>query len=164
MKRMVLVVAVVLGVATVGWAHMMGGAVAGAPQTQEWIGGPGMMGGYGMMGPYGYGMMGGYGMGPGMMGSYGYGPGYGMGPGMMGGYGPGYGMVPGGANVYSPQMKKFLDETTDLRKEIHNKQFEYAEALRDPKTTPESIWLLEKELRDLTGKLTEKMYEYQRPR
>jgi len=160
---MFLVVAVVLGVATVGWAQttgsgMMGGTAQAVQQTGWGAGMPGYGMGYGMMGGYGPG----YGMGPGMMG--GYGMGYGMGPGMMGGYGPGYGMVPGGANVYGPQMKKFLDETRDLRKEINTKQFEYTEALRDPKTTPESIWLLEKELRDLNGKLTEKMYEYQRPR
>jgi len=181
MKSTVFALVVLLTFSTYGWAHMTAGGMMGEPEQAEDQGGypvarggygmgygmgPGMMGGYGMGYGMGPGMMGGYGMGygmgPGMMG--GYGPGYGMGPGMMGGYGPGYGMGPGMMGGYAPQTQKFLDETRDLRKEIHNKQFEYAEAQRDPKTTPETLWLLEKELRELTGKLSEKMYEYQRPR
>jgi len=103
--------------------------------------GPGM-GGYGMgpgmMGIMGRGMMGGgYGMGPGMMGGYGMGPGM-MGPGMMG---PGYGQ--------SEACQKFFDETAGLRKDLHNKRYDYFEAIRNPKTTPETVAKLEKEIQEL---------------
>jgi cytochrome c553 len=102
--------------------------------------GPGMMGEYGMMGGYGMGpgMMGRYGMGPGMMGR-----GYGMGPGMMG---PQY-------YSQSPECQKFLDETATLRKEFYNKRFEYMEAFRNPKATPETTAKLEKEVRELQEKI-----------
>lgn len=88
----------------------------------------------------------GYGYGPGS----GYGPGYGMGPGMMGGYGPGprgYGM---GQNE---ACQKFLDETAGLRRELHNKRFEYFEAQRNPRATSESIAKEEKAIRDLQEKI-----------
>jgi hypothetical protein len=134
--------------------------------------GPGMMGGnYGYgMGP---GMMGGgygYGMGPGMMGgNYGYG----MGPGMMGGN-YGYGMGPGMRNYsYGPnngsrygnrwygwqqpkQVQKFLDQTVDLRRKLNDKEFDYREALRNPKTSPESLAKIEKEITDLRIQISEK--------
>ncbi len=118
--------------------------------------GPGMMGG-GYGGGPGYG--GGYGMGPGMMGpgygggyggGQGYGGGYGMGPGMMGpGYGGGYG---GGARQgygLSEECQKYFDESAGKRKELHVKQFDYSEALRNPKTKPEHVTKLEKEIWDL---------------
>ena len=131
---------------------------------------PYMMGGYGYgMGP---GMMGGYGMGPGMMGGYGYGMGpgmmggygYGMGPGMMGGYGPcpqgncyGYGQRPWQPGFSSPEKyQKFLDETKELRKKLHDLQFQYGEMLRDPKTTMDDKFKMEKEIFDLQQKIQEK--------
>jgi hypothetical protein len=124
MKRTLAVLAVV---AVLGF-----GAVAFAH------GGPGYGGhmGYGP-GGYGPGMMG---YGPGWGGHMGPGPG-GYGRGMMGN-GPGYGKDP-----------KFLEETADLRREIHTKRFEYAEALRtgDEKTAE----TLAGELEELTGKLRE---------
>lgn len=80
------------------------------------------------------GYRGGYGMGPGMMG------GYGMGPGMMGGY-------------QSEECQKFLDDTAKLRKELHNKRFEYSEAYRNPKTTQETLLKLDKEIFDLQNKI-----------
>jgi len=111
--------------------------------------------GWGGQTGYGYG---GYMMGPGMMGS-GYG-GYMMGPGMMGpGYG-GYMMGPGyGGHMYgytSGDNQKFLDETAGLRKELNEKQFEYAEAVRNPKTDEKTIAKLQKEITDLQDKITEK--------
>ncbi|MGO9417202.1 MAG: hypothetical protein ACLP51_18940 [Syntrophobacteraceae bacterium] len=88
----------------------------------------------------GQGMMGGgYGMGPGMMG----GGGYGMGPGMMG---PGY-------YGYSPECQKFYDETLTLRKELHDKRFEYFEAVRNPKTTGETVTRLGKDIEELQDKI-----------
>ncbi len=92
--------------------------------------GPGWFGG--MMGG-GYGMMG-----RGMMG------GYGMGPGMMGWAG-GYGYD-----------QRFLDETKDLRRQLQEKQFEYFEALRDPKTSPEVLTGLQKEITELQQKIYQK--------
>ncbi len=108
--------------------------------------GPGMMGRGGMMG--------GYGMGPGMMGG---GYGYHMGPGMMG---PGYGMGPGmmGPGYYQQNeaCQKFLDESAGMRKDLHNKRYEYFEAVRNPKTTPETVAKLEKEIRELQEKVYSK--------
>ncbi len=99
------------------------------------------------MGP---GMMRGYGMGPGMMGG-----GYGMGRGMMGGggYGMGPGMMGPGSNSYSAECQKFYDETQTLRKELHNKRFEYFEMMRNPKATGEDASKLEKEMNELQEKI-----------
>jgi hypothetical protein len=148
------------------------GVLAFAQGPGMWGGGYGM--GPGMMGP---GWGGGYGMGPGMMGGGGYGGGYcpncgaylgprggyGMGPGMMGpGYGGGYGMGPGmmgpgwGARQgygLSEECQKYFDESAGMRKELYNKRFEYFEATRNPKTTPETAAKLEKELWDLQQKI-----------
>ncbi|GEM_PF-1571673 len=84
-----------------------------------------------------------------------HGRGYGMGPGMMGGYGMGPGMMGPGYYGQSEACQKFLDENAGLRKELYNKRFEYSEALRNPKTTPETTAKLEKEIR----KLQEKIYK-----
>ncbi|RME65041.1 MAG: hypothetical protein D6778_06935, partial [Nitrospirae bacterium] len=94
MKRLVVLVAVLAVMATVGLA---------AAHGPWWGGGPRAMGAY-----------------------------WGMGPGMMGGYGPGYCTGPG--SCFGPQAydQKFLDETRDLRKQLHEKRFEYFEALRNP--------------------------------
>ncbi len=90
--------------------------------------GPGMMGG--MMGP---GMM------RSMMGHMGM-----MGPGMMKGY------------WSKPKVKKFLDDTKDLRKELHMKKFEYMEALRNPDTPKETLTSLRKDMKKLMIQLFEK--------
>jgi hypothetical protein len=119
------------------------------------------------------GMMGGYGMGPGMMGGGQQGwnhcpycgqhlgqyrSGYGMGPGMMrGGYGSpvhpwmggSQGLMAPGPNVRVETCQKFLDSTADMRKELHQKRFEYFEATRSPGSSPESTAGLEKDIRDL---------------
>jgi len=87
----------------------------------------------------------------GMMG--GYGPGYGMGPGMMGGHG--YGRGPRGyGREQSAACRTFLDETAGLRKELANKRYDYAETLRKPGTTPETLAKAEREI----GELEEKIY------
>jgi hypothetical protein len=51
------------------------------------------------------------------------------------------------------QYQKFLDETAELRKELHTKKFEYFEAIRNPQTPPETISKLEKEIRELKNKV-----------
>jgi len=105
----------------------------------------GQGGGYGMMG-------GGYGMGRGMMGG-----GYGMGPGMMGGgYGMGPGMIGPGYSQQNEACQKFFDDTAGMRKDLHTKRYEYFETIRNPKTMPETVAKLEKELRELQEKIYEK--------
>lgn len=83
-----------------------------------------------------------------MMGSD-YSRGHMMGPGYnghMGAWtGPGYG------NTQTDQ--KFLDKTADVRKEFHDKRFEYFEAQRDPKTTDRELAQLEKEMYELQEKI-----------
>jgi len=83
---------------------------------------------------------------------------YGMGPGMMGGYGYGYGYGPGGRHMRGPgyqgeACRKFLDDTAPLRKDLNSKRYEYFEALRNPKTDPETARKLERELFDLQEKI-----------
>jgi hypothetical protein len=95
---------------------------------------------------------GGYGMGPGMMGQGMMGQGM-MGRGMMGGQGMGTGMMGRGYQGQSPECQKFYDETAGLRKELHNKEFEYFEAARNPKTTGEALMKIEKEVREFQEKI-----------
>ena len=81
------------------------------------------------------------------------GPGYGshmtgMGYGHMGSW-----MSQGYDSSQSDQ--KFLDETADVRKDLHNKRFEYFEAQRDPETTNETLARLEKEINELQEKIYE---------
>jgi len=52
--------------------------------------------------------------------------------------------------------RKFLDETTDVRRKLHNKRFEYSEAARNPKTTADNLAKLEKEVYSLQDKVHEK--------
>jgi hypothetical protein len=106
--------------------------------------GPGWFGGH--MGS-GYGGHMGYGNGGSMMGP-GYGNHMGYGGGMMG-YGNGYG-------YNGSSDKKFLNETRELRRELHTKQFEYREAVRNPKTDEKTITTLEKEITDLQDRINEK--------
>lgn len=72
--------------------------------------------------------------------------------------GPGYGdrmmMEPVGQGTGPDQA--FLNETAELRKELHNKKFEYFEAKRDPKTTVETLSILEKEIFDMRSRIHEK--------
>ncbi len=89
----------------------------------------------------------------------GWGGGHMMCPGYGGGHmmGPGYGGHMGGwtGQGYGTKQtdQKFLDETADLRKELHNKRFEYFEAQRDPDTTTKTLAKLEKEIYELQEKI-----------
>src|SRR4030042_311806 len=94
-----------------------------------------------------------YAQGPGMRGGgYGMG-GYGMGGYGMGGYGMGPGMMGQGYNWQSPECQKFHDDTVQLRKQLHEKRFDYFEASRNPKTTGEDLTKIEKEIKDLQENL-----------
>lgn len=78
-------------------------------------------------------------------------PGHGNGVHMMG---PGYkGHMMGQAGGFD---QKFLDESADLRRELHNKKFEYFEAKRNPETTYETVAKLEKDIHELQEKIHEK--------
>jgi hypothetical protein len=132
MKKVLVSVTVVtlLAIGTFAYAHGTG-----------WWGGGHMMGsGYGMGQGYG-----GHTMGPGY-GGHMMGSGYGMGQ----GYG---GHMSGKKGGYD---RKFLDETADLRKELHNKKFEYFEAVRNSETDSSTITKLEKEIREIQEKIHEK--------
>ncbi|MEW6108257.1 MAG: hypothetical protein AB1632_03675 [Nitrospirota bacterium] len=91
-----------------------------------------------------------YAHGPGWIGGGQYGPGC---ENCMGG--PGYGGHMRGWSG-TEEQKKFLEETADLRKELHNKRFEYSETLRNPNASTETITNLEKEIRELQDKIHEK--------
>jgi len=81
---------------------------------------------------------------------------YAQGPGWhggnQGGLCCGYGYHMKGAAYGGPMMgwrgaghdQKFLDETVGLRKELHEKRFDYFEATRNPKTDTETITKLKK--------------------
>lgn len=142
--------------------HMMGHSMMGGSGLEEGMSDERMthpcMMGYGMMG---CGMMGPCGMtGCGMMegcGMMGHGM---MGRGMTGGHGMmGCGMGPGmwGYGYQQKAFQKFLNETKDLRKELHNMKFEYFEAVRNPDTKPEDVEKLEKDMKELQKKIYEKM-------
>lgn len=89
---------------------------------------------------------GGHMMGPGYGSGHMMGPGYG---GHMGGWGgPGYGTA--------ESDQKFLDETADLRRELHEKRFEYFEAQRNPETTNDTLTKLGEEINELQEKIREK--------
>lgn len=87
--------------------------------------------------------------GPGTCGGPGYGR-MGYGRGMMG---PGYGM-PGPGRFEGDE--EFLNETADLRKQLHDKRFEYFEKARDSKTDEETLANLEKEIDELRDQIREK--------
>lgn len=145
MKKLVIASLLIAGLATSGlvWAHGNGGY--------------GMRGHSGMMGNGGYGMMD-HGS---MM----------MGHGSMMGH---HGMMLDGAGAYNcpgavgfngdgfdnAKQQKFLDETAALRKQIHEKRFDYMEAQRNPDTTGEQLGALEKEIYDLQIQLRDKAQQY----
>jgi hypothetical protein len=52
--------------------------------------------------------------------------------------------------------QKFLDESADARKELNDKKFEYFEAVRNPKTTTETLTKLERDIRELEDKIYQK--------
>lgn len=149
MKKRILLVAVVASFLAAGAAsaqtghEAMQGAMQGTqgavpPQTVAPMA-PGMRMGQGMM----HGMMGDQG---GMMG-----PGMGMCGGMMG---------PGMGSLSPEAQQKFLDATKELRKKFSDKQFEYAEAARNPKTDKKELLKKRKELWDVQQKIHEKAWDF----
>jgi len=81
---------------------------------------------------------------------------------MMGGYGYGAGqqmMSPEAEKQYKEYNEKsnrFLDETRDLRKELHSLKFEYHEALRSTPEPNEKLDKMRREMFDLHQKIYNK--------
>jgi hypothetical protein len=75
-------------------------------------------------------------------------PGAGCQCGMMSGMGGA-----GGQGMANPMMKVFLEDTRELRKTLHMKRFEYAEAARDFDVSVEEIMKMEKEIKMLQMKI-----------
>jgi hypothetical protein len=140
----------------------------GSTQQQKTDTKQGMMGGHGM----GSGMMGGQGMGSGMMESCQEM----MGSGMMGGDGMGamhhnmMGMMDGmgGMDGYgsmqkmmgfksSEEFEKFLEDTKEQRRKLHDMRFEYVEKRRQPETTIGELKKMKQEMADLTKQIHAKV-------
>ncbi|MDD2469285.1 MAG: Spy/CpxP family protein refolding chaperone [Desulfobulbus sp.] len=96
-------------------------------------------------------MMDEYEMGPGMMG---YGYGHMMGRGGMMGYGGGMGMM---YKLTPEQREQFYNETKELRKKMYDLRFEYMEAMHDPKSSPQDLAKIEKEMLETKVKMLDKM-------
>lgn len=148
MKKTFLVATLLAAFFTAGTASAQTGHAGhtGPPAADEKAAtAPGMMnhGGMGMMGQGG-------GMGGGM-------------GGMMGG-GKGCGMMGGGMGIMNDlgpeEQQKYLDATRELRKKLHDKQFEYGEAARNPKTTRAELLKKKKAVWDLQQKIHEKAWEF----
>ncbi len=75
---------------------------------------------------------------------------HGMMPGMMG-----YGMGPGMWGYDANRNEKFLKDTVDMRRELHNRQFDYNEALRNRDIQHDDLIKMEKEIRELQMKIKE---------
>jgi hypothetical protein len=65
-------------------------------------------------------------------------------------------MMGPGCYQQNEACQNFLDQNADARKELNSKRFEYFEAVRNPKTTPETVAKLEKEIRELQEKIYSK--------
>ena len=103
----------------------------------------GMMGDMMGMGMHGKGMMGG------KQGNWG-----GMGcNGMMGGT-----MM---NQMTSGQQQAFMDQTTDMRKEMMDLRFDYMEAMRNPNTNPKNLAKIEKQMLELRTKMMGEMENLQ---
>jgi hypothetical protein len=59
----------------------------------------------------------------------------------------------GGPGMGNPMMKVFLEETKNLRKELHIKKFEYAEAARNFDVPVEELMQMEKEIKIIQMKI-----------
>jgi hypothetical protein len=151
MKKMFLLGTLALAVtagtafAQTGGQHMMGAAAQ--PRTQQPMMNQGMMG-QGMSG-----MMMGGGVSPCMMGS---GMGMSGGQHMMGGMGMSGMMM--NFDDYE-KRNKFLDETAETRKKLHDLMFEYMEAQRNPETKIKDLTAMAKEMQELKKKLNDKLQE-----
>jgi len=66
-------------------------------------------------------------------------------------------------NRMSPeQQQKFMDQTTDLCKQMMEKRFAYMEAMRNSDTTLQDLAKIEKEMLDLRSKMMDNIGTMQR--
>jgi hypothetical protein len=92
-----------------------------------------------------------------------------MNGGMMGGNqgkwgGMGCNGMMGGAmmNQMTPgQQQAFMDQTTDMRKEMMDLRYDYMEAMRNPNTNPKDLAKIEKQMLELRTKMMGKMENLQ---
>ncbi len=92
-----------------------------------------------------------------------------MGQGMMGGNqgnwgGMGCNGMMGGAmmnQMTSGQQQAFMDQTTDMRKEMMDLRFDYMEAMRSSNTDPKDLARIEKQMLELRTKMMGKMENLQ---
>lgn len=140
MKKIILSSILIVSLAA-GVAYARGPGFQGKWQGN--CGGPA----YGMQGP-------GNGPGYGMQGKGMKGPGYGM-KGKRGGYG-GCGYCGGPGQFNDTERQQFLEETRELRKELHAKRFEYREAQRATSVDNDKLASIEKEMIDLRTKIQNK--------
>jgi len=92
-----------------------------------------------------------------------------MGGGMMGGNqgqwgGMGCNGMMGGSmmNRMTPgQQQTFMNQTTELRKQMMELRFSYMEAMRNPDTSPEDLAKIEKQMLELRTKMIGKMENMQ---
>ena len=57
------------------------------------------------------------------------------------------------------KRNKFLDETAETRKKLHDLMFEYMEAQRNPETKIKDLTAMAKEMQELKKKLNDKLQE-----
>ncbi|MBW1635093.1 MAG: hypothetical protein JRC87_05570 [Deltaproteobacteria bacterium] len=92
-----------------------------------------------------------------------------MGSGMMGGKqgnwsGMGCNGMMGGAmmNQMTPgQQQTYMDQTSDLRKQMMDLRFDYRDAMRNPKTTPQELAKIEKQMLELRSQMIGKIENLQ---
>ncbi|UCH81097.1 MAG: hypothetical protein JSW20_00410 [Nitrospiraceae bacterium] len=77
----------------------------------------------------------------------------GMLPGMMG-----YGMGPGMGGFDADRYDTFMRDTIDMRREFHNREFDYNEALRNRDVKHDDLIKMEKEMLELQMKIREKWW------
>ena len=63
-------------------------------------------------------------------------------------------------NMNAADQQKYLNDTKELRKQMHRKRFEYMEARRNPNADPQDINKLEQEMSDLSLKMRKQGEKY----
>lgn len=157
MKKTILTTMLVLGMST-------GTALAQGSVPMDMVDGRAMQQGRGMMmGPGPGMMMNRDDMGQGMMGGRGM-----MMQGRHGcmemmGSGMGHGMMTGRmmSRMSSENQQRFMDDTVELRKEMHSLRFAYMEAMRNPDTRLAELADMEQQMLDIRKDMLRKAEKYQ---
>ncbi|PKN45497.1 MAG: hypothetical protein CVU58_08450, partial [Deltaproteobacteria bacterium HGW-Deltaproteobacteria-16] len=69
-------------------------------------------------------------------------------------------MAPGMGSLSSEAQQKFLDATKELRKKLHDKQFEYGEAARNAKADKKDLLKKRKDIWELQQKIHGKAWDF----